>query len=103
MHLVNGAIKKHLSVRHNSIINRENLVNNTEILRKHSDNFRIIVHEALLVTFKNPLLNRQDTGNTRILQLYTQLERHYIYLQCYIISKFISFCIVMIPRPPQLI
>ena len=34
-------ITEHLSVRHNSNISRENLVNNSEIIRKHRNNFRM--------------------------------------------------------------
>ena len=76
MHLANGAIKEHLSLikehlslikehlslikehlslikEHLSLIasniNRENLDNNTEILRKHSYHFIRLVHEALLI------------------------------------------------------
>ena len=70
MHLANGAIKDHQSTRHNSNLTRENIVCNTVIVRKHGDIIRLLIHEALLIKFKDPNLHRQDTGNSRILQLY---------------------------------
>ena len=70
MHLANGAIKDNMIEKHNSNIGREHQVNHTEILRKHSDTFRMLIHEALHIKFINPDLNRQDTGSTRILLLY---------------------------------
>ena len=49
---------------------RDNIVRNTVIIRKHSDTLRLLIHEELLIKFKDLHLNRQDTGNMRILQLY---------------------------------
>ena len=63
MHLANGAIKDHMLQKHNSNIGREHLVNQTEILRKQNDTFRMLIHEALHIKFHNPNLNRQDTGS----------------------------------------
>ena len=60
--------KDYMLEKHNSNIGREHLVNHTEILRKHSDTFRILIHEALHIKFNNPDLNRQDT---RILLLFS--------------------------------
>ena len=60
MHLGNGAIKDHMLGKHNFNIGREQLVNHTEIWRKHSDTFRMLIHEALHIKFHNPDLNRQD-------------------------------------------
>ena len=70
MHLANGAKKGHMLEKHNSNIGREHLVNHTEILRKNSDTFRMLIHEALHIKINNPDLNRQDTGSTRVLLLY---------------------------------
>ena len=70
MHLGNGEIKDHMLEKHNSNIGWELLVNHTEILRKHSDTFRMLIQEALHIKFNNPNLNRQNTGSTRILLLY---------------------------------
>ena len=66
----NGAIKDHLLTRHNSNLTRDNILCNTVIIRKHCDTIRLLIHDALLIKYKDPNLNRQDTGNTRILQLY---------------------------------
>ena len=71
MHLTSGAIKEHQLVRHQSNLTRDNVVGNTKILRKHGDTIRLFIHEALLIKFRDPNLNRQDTGNTRTLQLYS--------------------------------
>ena len=51
-------------------INPDCVINQTEIFRKHSDTFRMLIHEALHIKFNNPDLNRQDTGSTRIVLLY---------------------------------
>ena len=60
-----------IKARHNnSNLTKENIVRNTVIIRKHSDAIRLLIHEAFLIKFKDPNLNRQDTGNTRIPQLY---------------------------------
>ena len=71
MHLTNGAIKEHQLARHQSNLTRDNVVGNTKTLRKHGDTIRLFIHEALLIKFRDPNLNRQDTGNTRTLQLYS--------------------------------
>ena len=55
--------------RHNSNFTRDNIVYNTVIIRKHSDTIRLLIYEALLIKFKDSNLNRQETGNARILQL----------------------------------
>ena len=57
--------------RHQSNLTRDHVVSNTMILRKHSDTIRLFFHEALLIKFRDPNLNRQDTGNTKTLQLYS--------------------------------
>ena len=72
MHLANGAIKDHQLARHCSVLTRANVVANTTITRKHNDSVRLLIHEALLIKFKDPNLNRQDTGNAKILQLYSE-------------------------------
>ena len=66
MHLSNGAIKEHQLARHQSNLTRDNVVGNTMILQKHSDTIRLFIREGLLIQFRDPNLNRQDTGNTRI-------------------------------------
>ena len=72
MHLANGAIKDHQLARHSSCLTRDSVVADTTIIRKHNDSVRLLIHEALLIKFKDPNLNRQDTGNAKILQLYSE-------------------------------
>ena len=64
MHLTNGAIKEHQLARHQSNLTRDNAVDSTMILLKHSDAIRLLIHKALLIKDWDPNLNRQDTGNT---------------------------------------
>ena len=71
MHLTNGDIKEHQLARHQSNLTIDNVVGNTMILQKHSDTIRLFIHQAFLIKFRDPNLNRQDTGNTRTLQLYS--------------------------------
>ena len=70
--LANGAFKDHQLTRHNSNLTRKNIVCNTVIIGKHGDIVRLLIHEALLIKFKDPNLDRKDTGNSRILQLYSE-------------------------------
>ena len=72
MHLNNGAINDHTLSVHRSSLSRANIVDNTKVLCRQRDTFRLLVHEAILIKFRNPTLNRQDTGNTRILELYAE-------------------------------
>ena len=72
MHLENGAIKDHQLTRHYSNLTRESIVCNTVIIRKHRHIIRLLIQEALLIKFRDPNLNRQDIGNSRILQLYSE-------------------------------
>ena len=72
MHPANGAITDHHLTRRNSNLTMDNIVRNTVIIRKHGDSIRLLIHEALLIKFMDPNLNRQGTGNTRILQLYSE-------------------------------
>ena len=95
MDLANGAIKDHMLEKPNSNIGWEHLVNHTEILRKHSDTFRMLIHEALHIKFNNPDLNRQDTGSRVFFCccIITTAENDYINI---IIIILILFLIVML-------
>ena len=70
MHLTNGAIKEHQLARHQLLLNltTDNAVGNIIIFPKHTVSLRLSINEALLIKFRDPNLNRQDTSNTRILQ-----------------------------------
>ena len=72
MHLNNGAINDHTLSVPRSGVTRANIVDNTKVLCRQRDTFRLLLHEAILIKLKNPTLNRQDTGFTRILKLYAE-------------------------------
>ena len=67
------AIKEHITSQHLSILSRDDIVSNTEVLHMQNDTFRLLIHEAMLITFQNLSLNRQDTGCARILKLYADV------------------------------
>ena len=48
-------------------LTRENIVDNTKVLCRQNETFRLLIHEGILIKFKIPTGSRQDTGNTRIL------------------------------------
>ena len=86
----------YLPIRHNYDINRENLVNNTDILLKHSDNFRMLVHEALRIKFNNPLLNRQTLEFCSFTHNYNAIILFFnVVLLLYLFTS-----VVMIPATP---
>ena len=69
MHLSNGAIKDDILSQHRSILSRDDIVSNTEVLHMQNDTFRLLIHEAMLIKFQYPSLIRQDTDCARILKL----------------------------------
>ena len=71
MHLNNGAIKYHMATTHNSVLNRELLVDNTKIIKRNADVNRLQISEAVIIKLTNPTINRQDTGITRTLKLFS--------------------------------
>ena len=71
MHLASGAIKDHCNQSHGCIITREQIVANTKIIRKEQDENRLQITEAILIQSWNPALNRQSTGRTRTLKLFS--------------------------------
>ena len=72
MHLTNGAIREHQIGAHHSNLTREHIVNNTSILRKQNDINRLLVNEDILIKLENPEINRQDTGISRTLKLFSE-------------------------------
>ena len=73
MHLSNCAIKEHFLSQHRSILSRDDIVSNTELLHMQNDTFILLIHEAMLIKFQNLCLNRQDSGCARILKLYADV------------------------------
>ena len=71
MHLASGAIKDHCIQSHNHRITREQIVANTRIIRREHDENRLQITEAILIQSTNPALNRQSTGRTRTLKLFS--------------------------------
>ena len=73
MHLQAGAPLKHTKDVHNQELTRKMLIENTKIIHKINDYHRLVITEALLISEENPLLNRQDTGNIKTLQLFQNM------------------------------
>ena len=63
-----GAIQAHMKSRHHTTVTREELEDNTKILRAKTDFIRLRILEALYVQEKCPTLNQQATGNQRTLK-----------------------------------
>ena len=72
MHKQNGAILEHVRDVHKTDLTRENIVNNTKIIRRINDPIRLQIAESLLIKKHRPIINRQDTGFTRKLQLFSE-------------------------------
>ena len=70
-HLQNGAISSHFMDVHDKKISRTCIVENTSILRKINDFNRLAIGEALLIKLTKAQINRQDTGRTRTLKLFS--------------------------------
>ena len=72
MHLTNGAIREHQIGTHHLNLTREHIVNNASILRKQNDINRLVINEAILIKLEKPEINRQDTGKSRTLNLFSE-------------------------------
>ena len=70
-HLQTGAPKQHTLTAHNTDLSRLQMVQNTTILYHASDFHRLTIMEALLIRQDKPIINLQDTGTIRTLQLFT--------------------------------
>ena len=71
MHLNNGAIKYHMATTQYSVLNRELLVDNTKIIKRIADVNRLQISKAIIIKLTNPTINRQNTGITRTLKLFS--------------------------------
>ena len=71
MHLQNGAIQSHYMDHYDSRISRAFIVDNTTIIKKINDFNRLTICEAMFIKLREPLINRQDTGFTRTLKLFS--------------------------------
>ena len=75
MHKGSGAPKTHYNQVHDLPLTREDLEENTKILRRENDSYRLYITEALIIQSKNPVLNLQATGKSRTLKLTSQQPR----------------------------
>ena len=71
MHLANGGPQQHSTTVHNQKLTRANMVENTIILHHEPNITKLSILEALAIKNCNPSINRQCTGNNRILKLFT--------------------------------
>ena len=69
-HIQSGAILEHFLADHGTRVSRQQLVDNTRIRYTEHDAHRLKILEALVINFESPVLNIQETGQTRILKLY---------------------------------
>jgi len=70
MHGQNGSIYKHFINTHNSKPSREQLTDNTAVIAKANDRYKLSIKEALLIMNNEPSLNIQFDNFTNILKLY---------------------------------
>ena len=71
MHLGSGGPKQHAEQEHpHSSLTRDEIVQNTKIIRRENDRVRLSIYEALLIQQRQPQINKQDTGFTRTLKLF---------------------------------
>ena len=71
MHLQNGVIQSHYMDQHGSRTSRASIVDNATIIKKINDFNRLTICEAMLIKLHEPLMNRQDTGFTKSLTLFS--------------------------------
>ena len=70
-HGQDGSIHKHFKNYHNSKPTREQLTENTVIIDKASDRYRLTIKEALHIIKTGPLINKQYDNFSNILKLYS--------------------------------
>ena len=70
-HGQNGSILKHFQEAHNCKPTREQITENTSIITKESDRYRLTIKEALIIRNIKPLINKQFDNFTNILKLYS--------------------------------
>ena len=69
-HLQNGAILLHFQQKHGRKITRDEIVRWTKIRYCEHDVNRLEILEFLIILYEDPMLNRQDTGKSRLLKVY---------------------------------
>ena len=69
-HTYNGSIKKHYEETHGIKVSNEQLINNTTIIAKAPDKYRLTIKEALLISQHAPVINSQFENFARTLKLF---------------------------------
>lgn len=69
-HVYNGSIKKHVKNHHNEDINKQILIDNTQIIDFEQNRHKLYIKEAIYILNKNPSINRQFETFTSTLKLY---------------------------------
>ena len=69
-HLQKGSIKEHFRHNHSTELTSEIIYNNTHIIAKDSDKYRLTVKEALLISQHSPLINKQFDNFNNTLKLF---------------------------------
>ena len=76
LHLQNGAIKQHCIEKHGRKPTRSEIVEMTKARYYENDIQRLETLEALIILSEEPVINRQDTGKTKILKLFGTSSQH---------------------------
>ena len=70
-HTQSGSISRHFEQHHNTKLIRDTLVNNTSIIAKADNRYKLAIKEALLILNQEPSINKQFDNFTNILKLYS--------------------------------
>ena len=73
MHSGNGAIKDHFRQTVDMTLTRNTIVDSTKITRRESDVIRLEIAVAVIILSDDLVINRQYTGKTRTLKLFSSL------------------------------
>ena len=79
-HLQKGAIRSHFESCHGRNITRDEIVAMTKARYYERDVRRLEILEALIIRCEDPEVNKQDTGNCRVLKLYGTMLQSTIYM-----------------------
>ena len=80
LHLQKGAMRTHYESCHGRSITRAEIVAMTKARYYERDVRRLEILEALIIRCEDPEINKQDTGNCRVLKLYGTVMQSTIYM-----------------------
>ena len=69
-HAQNGSIATHSSTTHQNKIRTKEIMDHTTVLFRSTEKNELIIAEALLIKLKQPTINSQKEGETRILKIF---------------------------------